>query len=258
MSISFHRNFYCFCNINEIVIAFWNLNFDPLSLSCWVVLVASPHLNETRRISKKVVFIRQIQKRILRLVIDQSHLILSRSIQLDWQVKSHLYFCRILWNHNVSWSFRRRISLNLFKKFSVHLFYDIKVVKPRSVFPTVLWWGQINHNKIVRLRSRRFAKFFELLFRHVLRHVVVKYMVNILLVLGKETKEICIFSNFLTRQFEIILTQIQTITIWMPSTNVIGVTLVLFLKQEVIKYHQIFMLRGDFFWVRLIHKNYSQ
>jgi len=44
----------------------------------------------------------------------------------------------------------------------------------------------------------------------------------------------------------------------MPSTNVIGVTLVLFLKQEVIKYHQIFMLRGDFFWVRLIHKNYSQ
>jgi len=35
----------------------------------------------------------------------------------------------------------------------------------------------------------------------------------------------------------------------MPSTNVIGFTLVLFLKQEVIKYHQIFMLRGDFFWV---------
>jgi len=35
----------------------------------------------------------------------------------------------------------------------------------------------------------------------------------------------------------------------MPSTNVIGFTSVLFLKQGIIKYHQIFMLRGDFFWV---------
>jgi len=35
----------------------------------------------------------------------------------------------------------------------------------------------------------------------------------------------------------------------MPSTNVICFTLVLFLRQEVIKYRQIFMLRGDFFWV---------
>jgi len=35
----------------------------------------------------------------------------------------------------------------------------------------------------------------------------------------------------------------------MPYTNVTGFTLVLFLKQEVIKYHQIFMLRRDFFWV---------
>ena len=38
----------------------------------------------------------------------------------------------------------------------------------------------------------------------------------------------------------------------MPSTNVIAFTLVLFLKQEVIKYHQIFMLRGDFFRVWII------
>jgi len=35
----------------------------------------------------------------------------------------------------------------------------------------------------------------------------------------------------------------------MSSTNVICFTLVLFLKQEVIKYYQIFMLRGDFFHV---------
>ena len=48
----------------------------------------------------------------------------------------------------------------------------------------------------------------------------------------------------------------------MLSTNVIGFTLALFLKQEVIKYHQIFMLRGDFFLGLehrlLIHKNYIQ
>jgi len=35
----------------------------------------------------------------------------------------------------------------------------------------------------------------------------------------------------------------------MPSTNVIGFTLVLFLKQEVIKHHQIFMLWRQFFRV---------
>jgi len=135
MPISFHRNFYCFRNINEIVTAFWNLNFDPLSLSCWVVLVTSPHLNETRRISQNVVFIRQIRKIIIRLQIHQSHLIFSRSIQLEWWVKRRLYFCRILWNYNLSWSFRRSISLNFFKKFKIHLFYDIKVVKSDLYFP---------------------------------------------------------------------------------------------------------------------------
>jgi len=45
------------------------------------------------------------------------------------------------------------------------------------------------------------------------RHVVVKNVINIFLVLRKQTKEIFIFSNCLTRQFEIILTQIQAITI---------------------------------------------
>ena len=159
MPISFHRNFYCFSNINEIVTAFWNLNFNLLSLSCAVALAASPNLNETRRISKNVVFIWQIWKTIIRLEIDQSHLILSRSIQLEWRVESCLYFCRIFWNNNLSWSFRRNILNNFFENFSVHLLNNIKVVKPRSVFPTVLWWGQINYNKVMRLRPRRFAKF---------------------------------------------------------------------------------------------------
>jgi len=163
MPISFHHNFYCLRDINEIVTAFWNLNFNPLSLSCWVILVASPaDFNETGRISENVVFIWQIWKTIIRLKIDQSHLILS--IQLEWRVKSCLYFCRILWNHNLSWSFRRSISLNLFKKFSVHSLNNVKVVKPRSVFSTVVWWGQINHNKIVQLWPRRFTKFFNCFF----------------------------------------------------------------------------------------------
>jgi len=226
MPVSFHHNFYCFRNINEIVTAFWNLNFDPLSLLRWVILVTSPHLSETRRISKNDVFIRQIRKRIICLQIHQSHLILSRSIQLEWWVKNPLYFCRILWNHNLSWNFQLSVLNKFFKKFSVsHLLDNTKVFKSRSVFPTVLWWGQINHKKIVWLRPRRFAKFFELFFCHVLRHAVIKNVINIFLVLRKQTKEICIFSNYLTRQFEIILTQIQTITIWMPSTNVICFTL---------------------------------
>jgi len=101
----------------------------------------------------------------------------------------------------------------------------------------------------VWLRPRSLTQIFELFFCHVLRHMVVKNVINIFLVLRKQTKEIGIFSNCLTRQFELIFTQIQTITIGMPSTNVIGFTLILFLKQEVIKYHQIFILRGDFFWV---------
>jgi len=53
-----------------------------------------------------------------------------------------------------------------------------------------------------------FAKFFKLFFSHFLRHVVVEYVANTLLVLRKQTKEISIFLSCLTRQFEIILTQI--------------------------------------------------
>jgi len=200
MSVSFHRNFYCFRNINEIVTAFWNLNFDTLSLLCWAALTTSPDLNKTGRISKNIVFIRQIWKLIMHLEIDQSHLIFSCAVQLEWWVKSCLNFCRILWNHNLSLSFQRSISLNFFETFCVaHLLNNIKVVKSRSVFPAVLWQGQINHNKIVWLRPPVFTQLFELFFRHVLRHVVIEYVVNILLVLRKQTKEICIFSNCLTR-----------------------------------------------------------
>jgi len=74
-------------------------------------------------------------------------------------------------------------------------------------------------------------------------------MANIILVLSKQTKKICIFSNCLTRQFKIILAQMQTITIWMPSTNVIDFTLVLLLKQEIVKYHEILLLWRQFFQV---------
>ena len=102
MSNSFHSNFDCCCNVINFVTAFRNLNFNPLSLSGWVVLITSPNLNETRRMSKNVVFIRKIRKTIIRLQIHQNHLILSRVVQLDWWVKSCLCFCRILWNHNLT------------------------------------------------------------------------------------------------------------------------------------------------------------
>ena len=201
MSVSFHWYFDSFCNINEIVTAFWILNFSPLSLSCWAAL------NETERISKIIVFIWQIRKTIIRLEVPQSHLILSCAVQLDWWVKSCLYFCRNIWNHSLSWSFRRSILNNLFKNFSVvHLLYNEKVIKSRSEFAVMLWWGQINHNKIVWLRPGSLTQLFELFFHHFLRHVVVKNVINNFLVLRKQTKEICIFSNCLVGKIEIILT----------------------------------------------------
>ena len=50
------------------------------------------------------------------------------------------------------------VFLSICSRSSVFI-YSIKVVKTWSVFPIVLWWGQINHNKIVWLRPRVFAKF---------------------------------------------------------------------------------------------------
>jgi len=79
MSVPFHCKFYCFYNVNEIVIAFRNLNFEPLSLSRIVFTspsITPPNFNETRRISENIVFIRQIRKRIICLEIDQSQFVL--------------------------------------------------------------------------------------------------------------------------------------------------------------------------------------
>ena len=96
-------------------------------------------LLRTRTIPKNIVFTMDVREWIVGLKIDQSHFIFSVFIQLDWRVKSCLYFCWIVWNNNLSWSIRRSVSLNFFKKFCVvHLFYNKKWSKPLRFFPASL------------------------------------------------------------------------------------------------------------------------
>ena len=47
-------------------------------------------------------------------------------------------------------------------------------------------------------------------------------MINIFLILWKQTDKVCILSDRLPRQFEIILSEVEAVDIAMPSSDVVG------------------------------------
>lgn len=157
----------------------------------------------------------------------QSKFIFSFFIQLDYRLKR--FTCVELSETIICVDDIGEVFLSIFlKTLCIHLFYNEKIIKPISVFASVFIWDEINYRKPMWLSPCCFAQLFELLFGHILTDMVVENTVFVFLVLRKQTKEIWIFSACLTRQFKVIMTPIQIITIWMSSANIVCSTFILF------------------------------
>ena len=87
-----------------------------------------------------------------------------------------------------------------------------------------------------------FTQFLEIFLGHIRRHVVVINMMNIFLILRKQTYEISILSDGLPRKFEVVLREIEAIDITKSPSYVLRFTLVLLFQLKIIKYHQVLLV----------------
>ena len=76
-----------------------------------------------------------------------------------------------------------------------------------------------------------FTQVSKFVFWHVAAYVVVVSVINVFKILSEQANEVCVFSYSLRRKSKIVLRQVKTIHVAVPTSGVIGFAFVLSFKQ---------------------------
>jgi len=77
-------------------------------------------------------------------------------------------------------------------------------------------------------------------------------VINAFQILSEQANKVCVFSYSLTRKSKIVLRQVKTVHVAVPTSGAISFAFVLSFKQQVVENHQILLVRAQFFWIKCV------